>query len=146
MSRRVRVHQFILTELTRPRSLSWRACDLFGVSHRIDTPEDTEFPYRVTRMQVFARFYLEHAKPTEFLVRVKWLQAPGGAAQLVGMFGPFTVPFAHDATARDCSFSMNNIQLQGVGLHRVELLRERQRGLKAGTLARIAATYFFVER
>ena len=146
MSRRVRVHQFLLTELTRPRSRSWRACDLFGVSHWVDAPTDTEFPYLVPRMQVFARFYLENAKPTEFLVRVRWLHAPGGVARVVGTFGPFVVPFAHDATARDCSFNLNNIQLQGMGLHRVELLRERTRGLKAGKLARIATTYFVVER
>jgi hypothetical protein len=78
MSRRVRVHQFILTELTRPRSQNWRACDLFGVSHWLGVPEDAEFPYTMARLQLFTRFYLDLARPTIFRVRVLWEDNPTG--------------------------------------------------------------------
>lgn len=146
MSLRVWVHQFVLTELTRPRSQTWRACDLFGASHWVDAPADTEFPYRVARMNLFTRFYLDNAKPTEFFVRVRWLQPPDRVARIVGTFGPFVLPFASDAAVRDCSFSLNNIQLQGVGLHRIDLLRVIRLRRKGRKRLRIATTYFAVER
>ena len=146
MSRRVRVHQFVVTELTRPRSPSWRACDLFGASHWLDVPADTEFPYTVPRMSLFTRFYLDTARPTEFFVRVRWLQPTDRVARVVGVFGPFLVPFAPDASACDCSFNLNNIQLQGVGLHRVDLLRVVRLRLEGRKRVRIATTYFVVER
>lgn len=146
MSRRVRVHHFVLAELIRPESQSWRATDLFGASHWVDVPADTEFPYTVSRLQVFTRFYLDQAKPTEFRVLVSWLDHPSGAPVAVGDFGPFVVPFTRDATARDWSFNLHNLSLQGIGRYRVELVRERKVGWDAGELVPIATTYFVVER
>jgi hypothetical protein len=119
---------------------------LFGVSHWIDVPADTEFPYTVPRIQVFTRFYLWHAKPTNFRVLVSWLNTPSGHPLVIGDFGPFTVPFTRNATARDASFNLHNIRLQGVGLHRVELVRERKLGWNAGELVTKATTFFEVER
>lgn len=146
MSKRVRVHTFVVAELVKPQSQSWRACDLFRVSHWLDVPADTEFPYTVSRLHVFTRFYLNRARPTDFDIRVRWLGAPGNTSRVIGNFGPFTVPFARDATARDCSFNLHNIRLQGVGVHRVELIRPRVRGWSAGKPVRVATTYFAVER
>ncbi|WP_171474307.1 hypothetical protein [Frigoriglobus tundricola] len=142
----MRVHQFVVAEIVRPQSPSWRKSDLFCVSHWFDVPADTEFPYTVARMQVFTRFYLSRARPTDFRVRVTWLHAPGGVSRVIGNFGPFAVPFARDTTARDCSFNLHNIRLQGVGVHRIELIREGQRGWTAGKVVRVATTYFVVER
>jgi hypothetical protein len=120
--------------------------DLFGVSHWLDVPADTEFPYTVPRIHVFTRFYLWRAKPTDFHVRVLWLSTPGGMWQVVGYFGPFSVPFARDDTVHDRSFNLHNLRLEGVGMHRVELLRERKSGWNAGKWLRVAKTYFIVER
>jgi hypothetical protein len=146
MSRRVTVHHFVVAGLARPQDPNWRACDLFSVSHWRDVPADTEFPFRVPRMDVFARFYLTRARPTEFRIRVVWLHPPDDLPRVLGYFGPFVVPFARDASARDCSFNLHNLRLQGVGVHRVELLRERTRGFKTGQVVRVAKTYFVVER
>jgi hypothetical protein len=146
MSRRVRVHHFVLADVVRPQSQSWRATDLFGASHWLDVPADTEFPRAVARLQVFTRFYLMRAKPTEFRILVSWIDHPNGVPVAIGDFGPFTVSFARDATVRDCSFNLHNLQLQGVGRHSVELVRERKSGWNAGELVPVATTYFVVER
>lgn len=146
MGRRVRVHQFLVTEHTRPRSPTWRASDLFGVSHWIDIPADTEFPFTVSRMQLFARFYLSGANPVPFRVRVVWLNAPDKVSRVVGDYGPFVVPFAPDAAIRDCSFNLHHLRLQGVGLHRVELVRSRRTEWGPRKLVQVAKTYLEVER
>jgi hypothetical protein len=146
MSRQVRVHHFVLADVVRPQSQSWRAADLFGASHWVDVPEDTELPYTVTRLNAFTRFYLEQAGPTDFRIRVRWIDAPGKNPRVVGNFGPFTVPFAPDVGVCDWSFNLQYLRLQGVGLHRVDLICERPDGWDAGNPVRMATTYFVVER
>ena len=146
MSRRVAVHHFVVADFVRPHGPTWRTSDLLGVSHWLDVAADTEFPYTVGRIHAFARFYLLRAKPTDFRVRVSWLNAPGGVSRVIGIFGPFAVPFSRDATVRDCSFNLHNIRLQGVGVHRVDLLREGKRGWTVEKCLRVARTYFVVER
>jgi hypothetical protein len=89
MSRRVRVHQFILAQIAKPQTQMWRASDLFGVSHWRDVPADTEFPYTVPRMNLFTRFYLLRPRPMDFRVRIRWLDAPGHRPSVTGVFGPF---------------------------------------------------------
>jgi hypothetical protein len=146
MSQRVRVHHFVLAELVRPEDVAWRVCDLFRVSHWRAVPVDTEFPFTVPRMQLFARFYLLQARPMEFRVRVPWLDAPDRVSRVIGHFGPFVIPFAQNAAARDCSFNLHNVQLQGVGMHCVELVRNRRVRWSPGKRVRVATTYFVVER
>lgn len=146
MSRRVRIHHFVVAEIVKPQTQSWRATDLFGASHWLDVPADTEFPHTIARVHLFARFYLRRAKPAEFQVRIKWLDTPNRRPRVIGNFGPLTVPFVQDTTARDWSFNLHNIRVQGVGVHRVELIRERAGGWKPGKPVRVATTYFVVER
>ena len=146
MSRRGSVHHFVVTEVTKPRSPSWRRSDLFGVSYWLDVPEDTEFPKTHARLQVFTRFYLQKAKPTEFQVRVIWLDRPDGTEVQIGLFGLFVVAFARDAVAHDCSFNLHNLLLQGVGRHRVELLRELRTRWGTAEWVVIGRTHFGVER
>jgi hypothetical protein len=144
--RKVRVHHFVVASIARPQSPTWRVSDLFGVSHWLDVPADTEFPYTVPRIHVFTRFYLWRAKPTTFHVRVLWQDHPSGIPEEIGFFGPYRVPFVRDAVARDCSFNLHNIRLQGVGIHSVELLRERRLAWQDAEWIPIARTYFIVER
>lgn len=146
MSRRVSVHHFVLTEVTKPHSPSWRVSDLFGVSHWRDVPPDTEFPRTIARMQLFTRFYLQRARPTEFWLRVAWFRRHGEEPAELDTFGPYVVPFARDAVARDYSFNLHYVRLQGVGLHRIELLREPRIGSISVDFVPIARTYFIVER
>jgi hypothetical protein len=126
MSRRVSVHHFVLAELVRPQSQTWRACDLFRVSHWVDVPADTEFPYTVPRVQVFTRFYLDRPRPVEFLVRLWWSDHPSGHPVMLNEFGPYLVPFVRDEAVRDCSFNLNNMRLQGTGSHFLQLVREKR--------------------
>jgi hypothetical protein len=135
-----------VTEVAKPHSQTWRRSDLFGVSFWIDVPEDTEFPKTHARVQVFTRFYLRGAKPAEFRVRVIWLDRPDGVAVVIGQFGPFVTPFARDMVVYDCSFNLHNIRLEGIGRHRVELLRERNVPWKPLGRVVVARTHFFVER
>lgn len=147
MSRRVSVHHFLLTEVTKPHNTSWRRSDLFGVSYWVDVPEDTEFPRTLPRLQLFTRFYLNRARPTDFRVRVVWLDRPDDVEVEIGSFGPFTMPFARSATVHDCSFNLHNIPLRGTGRHRVALVRERTKAFwKSAEWVVVARTHFYVER
>ena len=146
MSRRVRVHHFVVAQLAKPHQPAWRVCDLFGVSHWLDVPADTEFPYTLTRVQLFTRFYLFRARPVDFRVRVLWDDHLSGTAEEVGMFGPYTVPFTRTEAVHDRSFNLHNVRLLGVGTHTVELLRENAETWDEDDWAAIARTYFVVER
>lgn len=146
MSRRITVHHFVLANLVRPEQPTWRASDLFHVSHWVDVPANTEFPYTVPRLQLFARFYIEQARPTEFRIRVVWEDHPSGLPELVGDFGPYSEPFTRHPSVHDRSFTLHNLQLQGVGRYTAELLRLRASGWDAGEWRAIKETYFVVER
>ena len=68
MSRRVAVHHFVENETTRTYGVGNRTSDLLRVNYWHDVPADTEFPRSLMRMDLFTRFYLEKAKPCEFLL------------------------------------------------------------------------------
>jgi hypothetical protein len=146
MSRRVTVHHFVANDTTRTYGPGNPTSDLLGVDYWHDVPADAEFPRTILRMHLFARFYLDQARPTDFSLRVSWLDHPSGAPLVIGEFGPFTVNFRQDETARDVIFHLRMIHLEGVGRHSVELLREWKRGWRAGELVPIARTHFLVER
>jgi hypothetical protein len=97
-------------------------------------------------MQLFTRFFLMRAKPTNFRVRVVWEDHPSGAPEEIGVFGIFSVPFARNDIVHDCSFNLHNIRLLGVGRHTVELLRERVVFWNDDEWVPIARTFFYVER
>ncbi len=144
--RKVRIHHFVVAGLARPQDPAWRVSDLFRVSHWLDVPADTEFPFTVPRIHVFARFYLERARPTDFRVRVLWEDHPSGIPEQIGLFGPYRVPFTRSEGVRDWSFNLHNIRLQGMGLHSAELQRERIVAWAKGEWLPIKKTYYFVER
>jgi hypothetical protein len=145
--RRVSVHHFVVTEITKPQSVAWRRSDLFGVSYWVDVPQDTEFPKTLARLHLFTRFYLSRAQPTDFRVRVVWLDRVDSLDVEIGNFGPFPVSFARTSVVHDCTFNLHNIRLEGVGRHRVELLRLRSTAFwEAAEWVVIAQTHFYVER
>lgn len=146
MSRRVRVHHFVVARVVKPQSQTWRASDLFGASHWLDVPADTEFPYTVPQLSLFTRFYLDRAKPTNFRARIWWRDHPSGIPEEVGTFGTFQVPFVPTEGVRDRSFNLHNIRLLGVGEHTIELLREKIVENDENEWLPIAWTYFYVER
>ena len=97
-------------------------------------------------MQLFTRFYLTHAKPTDFRIRVLWEDHPSGKAADIGTFGTYSVPFARSEVVHDRSFNLHNLRLLGSGTHTIELLRERVIPWDENEWVPIARTYFFVER
>jgi hypothetical protein len=111
-----------------------------------DVPADTEFPHNIGRMDLFTRFYLEQATPTAFRVQMSWVDHPSGIPEVIGDYGPFRVNFRPAEAVRDVAFRLPMIQVQGVGRHRVELLREFKSGWRAGELVPIAVTDYLVER
>lgn len=97
-------------------------------------------------MNLLARFYLEQARPTDFRIRVVWEDHPSGLPDLVGDFGPYPELFTRHPSVHDRSFTLHNLQLQGVGRHTVVLLRLRTSGWDAGEWSVIKETHFVVER
>lgn len=145
MSRRVSVHHFV-ANLTTKQYGAHPTSDLLGVDYWYEVPADTEFPRRIARMDFFTRFYLLKAKPVEFFVWVLWLDTPTRRPRILGRYGPELVGFRPDETIRDHVFKAINLQLQGAGLHRVVLLRERPLGWHGRRFAKLAETHFFVRR
>jgi hypothetical protein len=146
MSRRVSAHHFVVSKLARSHGPGQTAWDLLDIDYWRTVSADAEFPKVFGRLDAFARFYLEQARPTVFRVQVSWVDHPSGVPEVVGDYGPFRVAFHHAETVRDVSFRLPTIQLQGTGRHRVELLRPVKSGWRAGELVLIAVTHFYVER
>lgn len=147
MSRRVSVHHFVLTKLSRRHSPAQTAWDLLDVDYWRQVPGDTEFPRVYGQLDLFTRFYLDCAQPVEFRVHVWWEDHPGRQRRRIGQFGPFNVVFQSGEFVRDYAFRLHNVQFQGIGRHTVRLLRKRRGELaSAGRWAVVAETHFTVER
>ncbi|WP_439628396.1 hypothetical protein [Gemmata sp.] len=145
MSRRVSVHHFVANLTTRQYG-SHPTSDLLGVDYWHDVPADAEFPRTIGRLDLFTRFYLDRARPVEFMVQIRWNDHPSGTPVLVGSYGPFRVAFPSTASVRDVAFRLHMVRVQGAGRHSIELFRERTRGWQAGELVSVARTDFYVER
>lgn len=112
MSRRVRVHAF-LAAATVSQSGLHPTSNLLGVDYWHEVPADVEFPRMIGRLDLFTRFYLRNARPTEFLVAIRWLDSSTRQGRRPVRFGPFTVNFQPNEFVRDHSFRVINIRLGG---------------------------------
>jgi hypothetical protein len=111
--------------------------NLLGVSYSHTIATDTEFPCVVPRLDLFARFF--HGRgPRLFEVRVCGLDGPT-PLEPVDNYGPFTVFFRKDQTARSYVFRIQNIPLPGPGRYQVEL-----RMIKPRRRQPLAAEFFEV--
>src|SRR5690348_616839 len=118
MAQSVNVHHFVANITTRqygPHPTS----DLLHVDYIHDVPPDTEFPRRVGRIDLFTRFYLEDADPTDFFVLVRWTDSPDQQRKRAGRYGPYTVYFRSADLVRDHLFRVENLQLLGVGRYTI---------------------------
>jgi hypothetical protein len=93
--------------------------NLHGVCYSYTVPSGTTFPCSVPRLDMFARFF-GGSGPTEFEVRVIWLDAPGGPRRLE-VYGPVTVTFQPSVPVRDFSFRLRNVPLAGPGRYEIRL-------------------------
>jgi hypothetical protein len=145
MSQRVRVHHFVASLTTRqygPHPTS----DLLHVDYTYDVPPDTEFPRRLGQIDLFTRFYLEQAGPTDFFVLVRWTDSPDEQRNRVGRYGPYTVAFDPPDIVRDHVFRLQNIQLPGVGRYAILLVIRRLPDWKGRKFGKLTETHFVVER
>lgn len=148
MSRRVTVHHFVANKVTRQHGPGSSARDLLDVDYWRSVPGDTEFPKVFGRLDVFTRFYLSRAKPTDFLVKVWWEDNPRRRRELVGEYGPFRVPFQPGDLVLDRVFRLYNLEFRGTGRHTIRLIRDRaaNRSPLSRRWVTIAQTHFTVER
>jgi hypothetical protein len=120
--------------------------DLLGVDYTYEVPADTEFPRRVERIDLFTRFYLNHAGPTTFFVLVRWTDSPEDKRRRVGKYGPYTVGFRPTDLVRDHVFRIQNIQLPGVGRYAVLLVSRRPPDWKGRKYGKLTETHFLAEQ
>lgn len=145
MSRRVTVHYFVANLTTRQYG-SHPTSDLLGVDCVHEFPVDAEFPCWLTRVDLFTRFYLTEAPPTEFLFRVVWRSAPFVRRPCERHYGPFTIPFQPSEVVHDHAFRLVNVRLDGVGWYDVKLYRRRSSKTRGRRWQRLVETHWFVER
>lgn len=144
MGRSVAVHHFVANLTTRQYG-THPTSDLLGVDYIHDVPVDTEFPRWLPRVDLFARFYLDAAKPTEFLIRVIWRSAPVARQPCQRTYGPFVIPFQVTDVVHDHAFRLVNVQLDGTGWYDVVLYR-RRRTVRGRRWQRLVETHWYVER
>jgi hypothetical protein len=102
--------------------------NLLGVSYSHTVAADIEFPCVVPRLDLFARFF--HGRRSRlFEVEVYWTDGPTPQTP-VNSFGPFTVFFRRDQTARSYVFRIQNISLPGPGRYQVwlRMIKPRRTG------------------
>jgi hypothetical protein len=84
---------------------------------------DTEFPWAMSRLDMFARFFTQFRRMTtvEFEIRVGWVDAPNGL-RIVETYGPFRVAFQAQVSVRDYAFQLRNVPIEGKGRYRIRLV------------------------
>ncbi len=145
MSRSVRVHAF-LAAATVSRSGLHPTSNLLGVDYWHEVPLDAEFPRVIGQLDLFTRFYLQNAQPTEFLVAIRWLDSPTRQGRRAVRFGPFAVHFQPHELVHDHSFRVVNIRLGGVGRYSIRLVREVEPNWQGHRFIWMAETQFYVQR
>jgi hypothetical protein len=145
MSRRVRVHAF-LAAATVSQSGLHPTSNLLGVDYWHEVPADAEFPRTIARLDLFTRFYLQNASPTEFIITIRWLDSPSRQERRPVRFGPFVVNFQRNEFVRDHSFRAINIRLSGVGRYSIRLVREVKPDWHGRRFVRLAETQLYVQR
>jgi hypothetical protein len=100
-----------------------------GYTHTIRT--DTEFPWSLSQLDMYARF-VGGKKVAEFETHIVWVDAPGGP-RTVEVYGPLLVTFRSDEPVRDVVFRFRRVLIEGVGRYRILLraIKPRRRGALA---------------
>lgn len=144
--RKVAVHHFIVADVVRRYGQN-PTSDLLGVNYWRTVPSSTEFPSRVSQIDLFTRFYLSGAGLTRFQIGVMWLDESRGIRRLMGVY-QFLVRFAPDERVRDHVFRLHSVRLEGVGVYRVRLRRRglRDRYTRVKSWLFLADTHFEVRR
>ncbi len=100
---------------------------LFGVGYTHVAPPETEFPWALDRLDLFARF-VGGTGIGVFEVGLDWLDA-WDRPRLVDTYGPFQVAFRPGEPTRDHVFRLVKVLFPAVGRSRVRLSLIRRRKL-----------------
>jgi hypothetical protein len=100
-------------------------------------PADTEFPWSLPRLEMFARF-IGGRGAADFEIRMLWVDAPR-RARTVETFGPWRVSFRPGEPTRDVVFRLRNVPIEGPGRYGIEL-----RSVAPGKRKRLAIEYLSV--
>src|SRR4051794_24444049 len=95
--------------------------NLLGVGYTYTAAADTEFPWVVPRLDMFARFF-DGKGAADFEIRLIWADAPDGPRE-INTFGPWRVTFRPKEASRDHNFRLLNVPIIGVGRYQIELHR-----------------------
>ncbi|HVK15002.1 MAG TPA: hypothetical protein VM597_40055 [Gemmataceae bacterium] len=93
--------------------------NLFSVGYRYLAPPETEFPWTIRHLDMFARF-VGGTATRQFEVRVVWVDAPD-RPQRVEVYGPLQVVFRPGDAVRNFVFRLRNIPIPGPGRYRLRL-------------------------
>jgi hypothetical protein len=145
MSRRISVHAF-LAAATVSQSGLHPISNLLGVDYWHEVQADAEFPRVIGKLDLFTRFYLRNADPTEFTIAIRWIDSPTRRARRAARFGPFPVNFQPHESVRDHSFRVVGIRLGGVGRYSIRLVREVEPDWQGRRFVVMAETQFYVQR
>jgi hypothetical protein len=128
MSRLVVQHWIACLETQFEFSGAWlHPYNLLGVSYTYTVAADVEFPCEIPRLDLFARFFYGRGT-REFEIEVHRTDAPNGP-EWVETYGPFTVFFRRDQTARNYVFRLQNFPLPGPGRYQtlLRMVKPRRR-------------------
>ena len=144
---RLRVQQCVLNRTTRQYG-THPTSDLLGVNYFHPVPGDTEFPYRLGPLELFARILSEDRVGGKVLITVALLNENHSVRQVVyrkrvslptvEIAGPIVV-----AT----SFKLMNVVVPAEGLYAVRMVRRVRRRWEEKASWRLLATDFlWIER
>ncbi len=139
MSRQLRIQHWVacLESQVEPPAGPKNFYNLLRVGYTHSVPTETEFPWSLSQLDMFARF-VGGTKVVEFETHVVWVDAPGGK-RTVEIYGPFRVTFRHDEPVRDVVFRLRHVPIEGVGRYRILL-----RAIKPLRRRPLAAEYITV--
>jgi hypothetical protein len=99
----------------------FNAYDLLNVGYYYWAEADTEFPWIVPQIDLYARF-VNGVGTVEVEVRIRRLAGPR-AARRATTYGPHAVAFRPGQAVRDTLFRLRRVQFDGEGLHSFQLVR-----------------------
>lgn len=109
--------------------------NLLRVGYVYRAAEDTEFPWDIPQLDLFARF-VDGVGAVDFEIEVEWADDPGRPAA-VETYGPWRVTFRSGDPMRDAIFRLSHVPVGGLGWYHIRLLAVTPR-------RRLLATEYFV--
>ena len=99
--------------------------NLLRVGYVYTASADTEFPWVIPQLDLFARF-VGGTGVGEFEIEVEWVDAPS-FPRPIETFGPWRVAFRPGDATRDSIFRLHHLPMDGPGRYHIRLLAVKPR-------------------